>query len=367
MIIGIGGAGGKIAALSSDNKCIAVNVSELELSKLDAKQKILAVTHSSKGQLRGSGKNPKIGRLGYQSIADELKEKIKGSLIFTASGGGTGNGITSEILEYLSEYEYEIPIEDKTMFAFILPYLEREAGEYVENTIDFLGGPVSSAIDSGNTGNIILFSNKLKFEGKIPELEYNKMMVDSLNSFLSVPIKGELYQLLDGHIDFEDFDLYKTKPFFNHFTHFDWDPNRNFEEQLNANLNALLLMPERPIDALFLLELPNTKDVSKFYEILDYFAKDNVSPVHGVVLNESLTTPHITVSLLYSRKPMELVNDFKKAADQYTRNRIKKSLEQHVILQSQPLDKMNEARRLVEETGSNSGDVLGFLKRIGKL
>ena len=218
MNIGIGGAGSKLASVSSDRECIAINVSELELSKVEAKQKILAVTHSARGQLRGSGKNPKIGREAFGSIAEKLKQVIKGNIVFTSTGGGTGNGVTSEILEYLSSLEEAVQLDDKTVFfALILPYLKRESYEYVENTIDFLGNPVSSAIDSGNTGNIILFSNKLKFEGKIPEYEYNKMLADSLNMFLAIPVKGEMYKLLDGHIDFEDFDLYKAKPYFNHF------------------------------------------------------------------------------------------------------------------------------------------------------
>ena len=59
MNIGIGGAGSKLASISSEAECAIINVSELELSKVEAKQKILAVTHSAKGQLRGSGKKPK--------------------------------------------------------------------------------------------------------------------------------------------------------------------------------------------------------------------------------------------------------------------------------------------------------------------
>ena len=367
MNIGIGGAGSKLASISSDGECIAVNVSELELSKVEAKQKILAVTHSARGQLRGSGKNPRVGREGFGSIAEKLKQIIKGNIVFTSTGGGTGNGITSEVLEYLSRLEDAVKLDDKTVFALILPYLKRESYEYVENTVDFLGNPVSSAIDSGNTGNIILFSNKLKFEGKVPEYEYNKMLADSLNTFLAIPVKGEMYKLLDGHIDFEDFDLYRAKPYFNHFSCFPWDPDQDFETQLKVNYNALLLPPERAIEAMFLIELPIPEKASKFYDILDYFSADNVAPVYGIVHNPELKVPQITVSLLYSRKPRELVEDFKKMSDLYTRNRIKKSLEQHVVLQSTKLDKMNEARRMVEESGTNAGDVLGFLKRIGKL
>ena len=367
MNIGIGGAGGKLASLASNGECTIVNVSELELSKIEANNKILAVTHSARGQLRGSGKNPNIGREAFVSINEELKSLIKGNIVFAATGGGTGNGISSVLLEQIAMLEEPIILEERTMFAFILPYLNRESSEYVENTIEFLGGPVSALIDSGNTGNIVLFSNKLKFEGRIAEQNYNQMMVDSFNSFLSIPVKGEMYKLLDGHIDFEDFDLFKSKPYFNHFTQFTWDTEQPFEPQLKANFNSLLLHPERPIEVMFLAELPDEDITPKFYDILDYFANDEVAPVYGVVHNPELAKPQITVSMLYSRKPRELVEDFKSISDKYTRNRIKKSLEQHVVLQNHKLDKMNEARRLVEESGANSGDVLGFLKRIGKL
>ncbi|HBM15171.1 MAG TPA: hypothetical protein DD381_02315 [Lentisphaeria bacterium] len=367
MNIGIGGAGSKLASISSDAECVAVNVSELELAKVEAKQKILAVTHSARGQLRGSGKNPKTGKESFISVGEKLKQLIKGNTLFTSTGGGTGNGITSELLYHLSKLEESLKQEDRTMFCLVLPYMNRESYEYVENTIEFLGGPVSAAIDSGNTGNIVLFSNKLKFEARIPEHEYNKMIADSLNTFLAVPVKGEMYKLLDGHIDFEDFDQYRAKPYFNHFTHFPWNPDVSFEDQLRANFNVLLLPPERPIEAMFLIEMPTSERINKFYDILDYFSADNVTPMYGLVHNPDIATPLITVSLLYSRKPRELVEDFKKVSDLYTRNRIKKSLEQHVVLQNHKLDKMNEARRMVEENGNNAGDVLGFLKRVGKL
>ena len=367
MNIGIGGAGGKLASLASNGECTVVNVSELELSKIEAGNKILAVTHSARGQLRGSGKNPEIGMEAFVSISEELKSSIKGNIVFSSTGGGTGNGITSVLLDTIAQKDEPVKLSDRTLFAFILPCLNRESSEYVENTIEFLGGPVSSAIDSGNTGNIALFSNKLKFEGRIPEHDYNKMIVDSFNSFLAIPVKGEMFKLLDGHIDFEDFDLFKSKPYFNHFTQFYWDTEKPFEEQLVSNFNSLLLAPESAIEVMFLVELPDESLTSKFYDILDYFAKDEIAPVYGVVLNPDIPQPQVTVSLLYSRKPRELVEDFKNVSDKYTRNRIKKSLEQHVVLQSHKLDKMNEARRMVEESGSNSGDVLGFLKRIGKL
>ena len=89
---------------------------------------------------------------------------------------------------------------------------------------------MTDAIDSGNTGNIILFSNKRKFEEEIGEDEYNKMLVDSLNEFLSIPDKNEKNKLLDGHIDQEDFSLFLSKSYFNHFTCFDYNPQEPFEE-----------------------------------------------------------------------------------------------------------------------------------------
>ena len=189
MNIGIGGAGGKLASLASNGECTIVNVSELELSKIEAKNKILAVTHSARGQLKGSGKNPEIGREAFVSISEELRNLIKGNIVFASTGGGTGNGITSVLLEKIAALDEPVILEDRTMFAFVLPYLKRESSEYVENTIEFLGGPVSSAIDSGNTGNIVLFSNKLKFEGRVAEQNYNRMLVDSFNSFLSKSAK----------------------------------------------------------------------------------------------------------------------------------------------------------------------------------
>ena len=115
------------------------------------------------------------------SINEEIFSLIKGNTVFSSTGGGTGNGITSVLLDKIAEQEV-IQQTDKTMFSFILPYLNRESAEYVENTIDFLLGPASKAIDSGNTGNIILFSNKLKFEGRISEHDYNTMIVSSLKT-----------------------------------------------------------------------------------------------------------------------------------------------------------------------------------------
>ena len=203
------------------------------------------------------------------------------------------------------------------------------------------------------------------FELKVDKSHLSKEQLDKLN-LLFIEAKW-LYNHVLNLNKSKDFDLFKSKPYFNHFTQFIWDTEQPFEQQLKANFNGLLLTPERPIEVMFLVELPDESITPKFYDILDYFSIDEIAPVYGVVHNPELAKPQITVSMLYSRKPRELVEDFKSVSDKYTRNRIKKSLEQHVVLQSHKLDKMNEARRMVEESGSSSGDVLGFLKRIGKL
>ena len=120
MAIGIGGAGGKLASLMSPNS-IAVNVSETELSKTNAAQKILAFAHSEKGQLKGSKKDPSIGKSAFNSVRAQLLELIQGNLVISSTGGGTGNGITSQILDVLSTYD-NIPDIRKNQFALILPY-----------------------------------------------------------------------------------------------------------------------------------------------------------------------------------------------------------------------------------------------------
>ena len=59
-------------------------------------------------------------------------------------------------------------LADRTTFILVLPHAEMEAAEYVKNTTEFLQGPLSTAVDSGNTGNIILMSNRVKFEQRLP-------------------------------------------------------------------------------------------------------------------------------------------------------------------------------------------------------
>jgi len=253
------------------------------------------------------------------------------------------------------------------MFSFVLPYVNRESAEYVENTIDFLLGPVSKAIDSGNTGNIVLFSNKLKFEGRIAEHDYNTMIVSSLKNFLAIPGKGDELELLDGHIDHEDFNVYNSKPYFNHFCQFEYTPDRPFAELLTENYNALLLQPEQTIEAMFLLEVPNKDQTPYFYNILDYFADDDVKPHYGVVHNPNIDKPLITMSLLYSRKPKELVDDFKQMADLMTRKKLKKSINQFVKLEQRKVDIDSEVRKIEESDEQNGNSVLDVLQRLKKL
>ncbi len=122
MSIGIGGAGGKLASMLDANKATLINVSQTELDKEEAANKILAVAHSSEGQFKGSGKNPLIGEAAFTSIKDEILSLIKGEFVFASTGGGTGNGISSVLLKKLAEEE-EISLNNTTMFAFLLPYL----------------------------------------------------------------------------------------------------------------------------------------------------------------------------------------------------------------------------------------------------
>lgn len=365
MSIGIGGAGSKLASLLEPENATIVNVSQSELDKVEAKSKIMAVAHSTRGQFHGAGKNPEVGKAAYSSIRDEIYELIKGEIVFTSTGGGTGNGIVSVLLDQVAQKE-EISLNDKTIFSFILPYVERESAEFVQNTIDFLMGSVSRAIDSGNTGNIMLFSNKLKFEGRIAEYDYNTMLIGCLKNFLAIPHKSDELELLDGHVDHEDFRVYQSKPYFNHFCQFEYVPGHAFADQLKENVNQVLLAPEQPIEAMFLLEVPNREMTSNFYDILDYFAEDHIAPSYGVVLNPELEKPVITLSMLYSRKPKELVEDFCQRVEQITKKKLKKTINQFVKLERNQLNVEDEVRRIEEDDDSGKSvlDVLGRLKKL---
>jgi hypothetical protein len=241
-----------------------------------------------------------------------------------------------------------------------------ESAEFVENTVDFLMGPVSHAIDSGNTGNIILFSNKLKFEGRLAEHDYNTILMAGLNHFLSIPRKGDLLEMLDGHVDHEDFRVYLSKPYFNHFCQFEYDSTRAFADLLKESYNAALLPPEQPIEAMFLLEVPNREMTTCFYNILDYFAADHVKPSYGVVLNPQLKKPLLTLSLLYSRKPKELVEDFCSMVDEMTQKKLKKTIDQFVKLEEHRIN-VEDAVRKIESEDETSNSVLEVLGRLKKL
>ncbi len=366
MSIGIGGAGSKLASMLDHGTCTIVNVSDVELNKVEASTKIRAVIHSHRGQYRGSRKSPELGRTAFASVSDKMLELIQGQILFSSTGGGTGNGLSSELLESLSGMR-NVPTLDKTTFAFVLPYPDREATEFVDNTIEFLGGPLSMAIDGGNTGNIILFSNREKFLRKLPEAEYNALLIDSLERFLAIPDKGAEHHLLDGHIDYEDFSLYQSRPYFNHFTQFVYDPQLPFAQQLTSNYNPLLLPPAAAIEALFLLEVPDPHQTPAFYQVLDHFAKEGVAPVYSVVHNPTLSEPLMTLSILYSRKPLELVEDFTSISEKSKRTRLEKSLDQHVTLARLDVDLEGEAKKLATKRGDNGEEIIATLKRLGKL
>jgi len=365
MTIGIGGAGSKLATKLDRNATI-INVSENELNKVEANKRILAAVHTSNGQFRGSRKNPEIGKDAYLSIKRELLAESKGNILFSSTGGGTGNGIASALLNDIANADY-IAEADKVFFSFILPYAKLEPAEFVNNTIDFLENPLSNAIDSGNTGNIVLFTNRVKFEEKIAEDAYNEMLINSIKIFLAIPEKNERYKLLDGHIDFEDFSLYKSKPYFNHFTYFNYNPEINFGKQLAENLNPLLLSPDTPIEALFLLEIPKGGDPTSFYSILEYYAALNVAPVYSVIENPDITEQFLTISLLYSRKPDELLEDYNKMSEQHAKAKVKKSLDQYITLSKLEVNLEKEAKRVTMKNGGSEDDILRVLKRIGKL
>ncbi len=366
MSIGIGGAGSKLSSILDNGQSTIVDVSGVELERVPAGRRIRGVVHSSHGQLRGSRKDPRIGREAFQSIRNQLIELIQGNIVFSSTGGGTGNGICTELLEYLADLQ-DVPLIDKTTFVFVLPYPEKEASDFIENSIDFLRGPLSASIDTGNTGNIILVSNAHKFIQRIPEKAYNEMIIGSIDQFLKIPEKGEDLEQLDGNIDAEDFILYRSKPYINHFCQFHYDPEAPFSTQLEANYNPLLLKPGGAIEALFLLELPDSTLTSKFYGILDYFAEDNVLPTYAVLHNPNIEKPLISVSILYSRKPLELVESFNKISGRIKRTRIRKSVDQYVTLSKLDVDLTTEAQKVVEDSGNTGDDILNVLKRIGKL
>lgn len=362
-IIGIGGAGSKIASkLSSD--CVVVNVSEIELGKVSAREKIQAVLRGGEGAYKGCRMDPAIGMEAYASVSRELENRIRGSLVISATGGGTGNGITRGVMEYLVARQEQIPVEEKTLFALILPYDRLESAEFIENTSNFLHDSVAPAIDSGNTGNIFMFTNRMKFEKRIPEETYNQMIVDSLRDLLSIPQKNADLKLVDGHVDQEDFDLFLSKPYFNHFTIFDYDPGQEFGRQLQDHPNKLLLAGEQPIEALFLMEIPSGGDQTAFYNLVEFFNRQGVKPIYSVAENPAISVPRVTVAQLYSRKPAELVHDFNTIADEHALTKAQKTVDQYTPLEPLEINMATEAKK-VKTNGQD--DILALLQRIHKI
>ncbi len=361
--IGIGGAGSKIA-VKWDPSAMIVNVSQVELDKASTQGKALLATISNHDDLfQGSRMDPEIGIAAYKSVSRQISKQIKGALVFAATGGGTGNGITKGILQDLVVQD-KIAIEDKTMFALILPYDRLEADEYVSNTSQFLSGPVDAAIDSGNTGNIFMFSNKVKFEQRIPEEHYNQMIVNALRELFAIPTQNTELKLLEGHIDQEDFSMFLAKPYFNHFTRFDYDSTADFGKQLESHQNTLLLPAEQPIEALFMLEVPANSDSTIFYSIVEYFNGQGVKPIYSVVENPEVHAPRVTVALLYSRKPAEQVKGYNKIAEEHAQTKVRKTLDQYVKVEPLHVDLDDEAKKANTE---GKDDILAMLKRINKL
>ena len=361
-VIGIGGAGCKIAT-KWDPAAIAVNVSEVELNKLEGGgEKLLANLSSGQGSFQGSRMDPAIGYDAYNSVRRQLTNLIRGSFVFAATGGGTGNGITRGILEDLVA-RADIPLEEKTLFGLVLPYARLESEEFVTNTSNFLNQSVAPAIDEGVTGNIFMFSNRVKFEKRLAEDKFNGMIVESLRQFFSVPTKNSELKLLDEHIDAEDFALFLSKPYFNHFTVFNFKPDQEVGPQIARHNNPLLLAPEQAIEALFLLEVPEGGDPTAFYSIVEYFNGQSVKPLYSVVENPALKEMRLTVSVLYSRKPAELVADFNRVAEAHAQTKVQKTIDQYVELPDLQVDLGDEAKKL----NPDDDDILTMLKRINKI
>jgi hypothetical protein len=212
----------------------------------------------------------------------------------------------------------------------------------------------------------MLFSNKLKFADKIGEDAYNQMIVDSLNVFMAIPQKNETMKLLELHIDQEDFAAYIAKPYFNHFCYFDYDRTKDLGVQIKANANSLLLPPEEAIEVMFLLEVPPGQDHTMFYDIMQYYSKLKSPPVYSVVENPALQRPFLTLSMLYSRKPIEVLEEYNQKNVDNKDAIVQRSINQYVNLQKVAVDMDDEAKRAGAEKGINS-EVLNSLRRIGKL
>ena len=89
--------------------------------------------------------------------------------------------------------------------------------------------------------------------------------------------------------------------------------------------------------------------------------------MYSVVRNPNIDKPFVTVSMLYSRKPMDLVNDFNHISEESTKAKIEKSLEQYVEFDRMEVNFKEEAKKVADEKGQNEDEILSVLKRLGKL
>ena len=151
---------------------------------------------------------------------------------------------------------------------------------------------------------------------------------------------------------------------FNHFCIFDYDSNNDFGKQLNQNQNQLLLSPEQPIEALFMLEVPEGSNGDIHYNIVEYFNQQGVKPLYSVVRNPELRAPRVTVAILYSRIPAELVKNYNQVAEAHAQNKVRKTLEQSVKAEPLQVNLEDEAKKVQPE---GQQDILAMLRRLNKL
>jgi len=136
---------------------------------------------------------------------------------------------------------------------------------------------------------------------------------------------------------------------------------------MEENFNELLLRPDVPIESLFLLEVPENYDHRVFYNILDHFEAQKVTPIYSVVRNPKISEPKITVSLLYSRKPADLVDDYNRVAEETTREKIKKSIDQNTNMERVAVNLETKAEEVAREEGTEPSEIRNILKRLGKI
>ena len=126
----------------------------------------------------------------------------------------------------------------------------------------------------------------------------------------------------------------------------------------------MLLEPEQPIEALFLLEVPSGNDGTCFYSILKHFNDQGVKPLYSVVENPALKGPRVSVSLLYSRKPAEEVQDFNRESEKHAQTKVRRTIDQFVEMEQLQVNLDSEADK-VKSNGED--EIIKMLKRINKL